>query len=93
MRRLGVVHAVNAVGKSRVEDRNDLRTRVCRRQIMLRLVHLGFLPSCSPPSLGLGPARPGRSQASGARLWHLGSAAPDWHDWQYHLLESPDAGL
>src|SRR5262252_7410846 len=53
MRLLGLVHEVNAVGKSRVEDLNDLSSRVCR-QIILCLVHLGFLPFFNPSSLCIG---------------------------------------
>src|SRR5439155_10061805 len=41
----------------------------------------------------MGPARPGRSRAPGARLEKQVAAAPVWHDRPCHLLESTDAGL
>jgi hypothetical protein len=43
MRLRGLVHEVHAVGEPCVEDHDDIGTRVCR-QIMLRLVYMGFFP-------------------------------------------------
>src|SRR5437870_10955165 len=53
MRLLGLVHEVNAVGEPCVEDLDHLSTRVCR-QLILCLVHLGFLPFFNPSSLCMG---------------------------------------
>src|SRR5262245_43708165 len=51
-----VVHEVNAVGEPCVEDLDHLGTRVCR-QIILGLVHLGFLLCFIPSPPGPGLAR------------------------------------
>ena len=56
---LGLVHEVNAVGEPCVEDHDGIGTRVCR-QIILRLVHIGFLPACNLPHSGMRLAHPGR---------------------------------
>src|SRR5262245_61955201 len=53
VRLLGLVHEVNAVGAPRVEDLDHLSTRL-GLQIILCLVHLGFLPFFNPPSLCMG---------------------------------------
>ena len=47
-----LVHEVNAGGEPRVEDDNYVGTGLCR-QIMLRLVHVGFLLSGHPPHPGM----------------------------------------
>ena len=48
MRLLVLMHKVDTVGESRVQDHDHIDTRVCRK-IILQLVHMGFLPLCNPP--------------------------------------------